>query len=174
MFTFLAGLFTKGFVGSILNAAVSIIKNRSEAEIQRLGIVVPGLTAIGTAQLEAANIANENRLASSRMFFGSPWFRFIMWCLIAVSALHMILIVLDSSCPGKMFYLFRFDFGWFAIPGIQVGGFQPLTGGCGWVIPKLPPPYDDREWQVLGTLLGIQMVPNVLAHFANIVQAFRR
>src|SRR3990167_1546756 len=107
MFTFLAGLFTKGFVGSILHAAVSIIKNRSEAEIQRLGIVVPGLTAVATAQLESANIANENRLASSRMFFGSPWFRFIMWVLIASFALHTVMIALDSSCPGKVFYLFR-------------------------------------------------------------------
>lgn len=59
--------------------------------------------------------------------------------------LHQGMIYLDS-CPFP--YLWWFAGDW--LPSVKMH----IQGS--WAVQKAPPPYDDREWQMIASLLGIQ------------------
>lgn len=100
-------------------------------------------TAVGAdkdtilALLKTESEANATRATLAQMYFGSLPFRILMWFAIAFPVGHMALVFVDSSCPH----------------------------GCGLGIPALPKPYDDHEWQIIVTLLGIQKITPIVAGF---------
>jgi hypothetical protein len=138
---------------SILKPVLDYLTARQNVDLEQFKAATGAERDVLLAQLQAEVAANAQRAAMASTFFGWWLTRWLIGIMLACAIAHQCAVFLDSLC-------------W-------VTAARP-HGGCGFGFPKLPPPYDEREWLLISTLFGIQQVPNAIAAFARAVEALRK
>jgi hypothetical protein len=138
---------------SILKPVADYLTTRQNVDLEKFRTAVGADRDVLLAQLQAEIAANATRAAMASMFFGWWLTRWLIGLMLACAVAHQCLVFVDSMC-------------WQTV-------LRP-HGGCGFGFPKLPPPYDEREWLLISTLFGIQQVPNAIAALGQAIAAMRR
>lgn len=117
-----------GNLSGVISAVTGVIGKLSDNDAAKLRAAIGADTTVAVTQLQT-----EAQVTTARFdYLGGMW---ITQWLIAIALLppliHSGMIYLDSS-----------PFLWH-----NVGS---------WGVPKAPPPYDEREWLMIASLLGIQ------------------
>lgn len=137
----------------VLKPVLDYLNARQDVDLEKFRTAVGADRDVLLAQLQAEIAANATRAAMASMFFGWWLTRWVMGILLACAAAHQCAVFLDSMCWATALH---------------------PHGGCGFGIPKLPAPYDDREWLLISTLFGIQQVPNAIAALGRAIEASRK
>lgn len=137
---------------SFLKPVLDYLSTRQNVDLEKFKAAAGGERDVMLAQLQAEVAANAQRAAMASMFFGWWLTRWLIGVMLACAVAHQCAVFLDSMC-------------W-------ITAARP-HGGCGFGFPKLPAPYDEREWLLISTLFGIQQVPNAIAAFARAIEVLR-
>jgi hypothetical protein len=138
---------------SFLRPVLDYLQSRQNVDLEKFRSAVGADRDVLLAQLQAEIAANATRAAMASMFFGWWLTRYLMGFMLAFAVAHQCAVFLDSMCWANV--------------------LRP-HGGCGFGFPKLPAPYDDREWLLISTLFGIQQVPSAIAALGRAMEAFRK
>jgi hypothetical protein len=138
---------------SILKPVADYLETRQNVDLEKFRTAVGAERDVLLAQLQAEVAANATRVQMASMFFGWWLTRWLIGICLACAVAHQCAVFLDSMCWAT--------------------AARPY-GGCGFGIPKLPAPYDEREWLLISTLFGIQQVPNAIAAFGHAVTSLRK
>jgi hypothetical protein len=129
----LAWGFVTGNIGTIANVVAGVVGKLSDNQTAQTGQAMGAETAVQMAQIQAAAAAWHDRAS----LFGGM--RIIQWLILVALApplAHEGLVFIDSLC-------------W----GLDIHG---VARGCQLGIPRLPAVYEEREWALITSLLGIQ------------------
>lgn len=138
---------------SFLKPVLDYLTTRQNVDAEKFKAATGAERDVALAQLQAEIAANAQRAAMASMFFGWWVTRWLIGIMLAFAVAHQCAVFLDSMC-------------W-------ITAARP-HGGCGFGFPKLPAPYDEREWLLISTLFGIQQVPNAIAQFARAIETLRK
>jgi hypothetical protein len=129
-----------GNLGGIVTAITGTIGKLSDNATTKLTSAIGAEKDVAIAQMQASAAAYHDRAA---MLQGLWWSHALIALALAPAIWHQALVMLDS-CP--------------LLPGFADGWFPWLVDHRigSWHVPPLPPPYADREWQIIVSLLGIQ------------------
>lgn len=141
------------FGNTILKPVLAYLEARQDVDLEKFRTAVGAERDVLLAQLQAEIAANATRASMASMFFGWWLTRWLIGIMLAFAVAHQCAVFLDSLCWAT--------------------ALRP-HGGCGLGFPKLPPPYDEREWLLISTLFGIQQVPNAIAALGRTIGAMRK
>jgi hypothetical protein len=134
------GLLT-GNAGTILNATLRFFGKLSDNATAQLGTAVGAQRDVILAQLQTGVAAYQARAS---LIYGLWWCQVLLFAAYAPPVWHLGLVMLDS-CP--------------LLPGLYDGWLPwivPHQVGS-WSVAKLPGAYGEHEWEIVKSLLGIQL-----------------
>ena len=128
------------FIAKLGGTVAGYLFKKKIADIVETAIVAKVGKDVIVAELQTSAEMFKTR---SDMLKGFRWTQWLIFAALVPPLLHQGMVFLDST----PFPYIDFDYLWPTIKTHIVGS---------WSVPKAPPPYDEREWQLIASLLGIQ------------------
>lgn len=129
-----------GFIAKLGGTVTGYLFKKKIADVVETAIAAKVGKDVIIAELQTGAEMFKTRADMLKSF---KWTQWLIFAALVPPLLHQGMVFLDST----PFPYLGFDYLMPVIEMHEVGS---------WKVPKAPPPYDEREWQLIASLLGIQ------------------